>query len=129
MFESFINGMTEAGKLFLNNFENTESQVDAIVEHIEASFSKVPYIIPEVTYEELIDWFSEQPRHPDLERGAIFRRYCGNNKIAIIQVFLDASNNVIKKFEGKPYARKLVCSSIDEELAETFEQNNVIIVN
>lgn len=129
MLEILIDAIPQIKGMLSENFDKTSTQMDTLVSHLEKSFIKEPEIIAEVTYEELIDWFVKQPRHSQLSKGAILRTYHSDRKMAIIQFFLDESDRVIQKFEGKPYGRKLICLSIDDELAETFEHNNLIIVN
>lgn len=111
------------------SFDKTNSQFETIIKHLDASFPDVSEVKIEVTYEEVIDWFINQPRHPKSRRGAVLRRSFSDNKIAIIQLFLDEFNEVIEDFEGKIHGRKLICSSIDDELAETFDHNNLIVIH
>ncbi|NEP59611.1 MAG: hypothetical protein F6K31_21800 [Symploca sp. SIO2G7] len=129
MLEILIDAIPQIGEILSENFDKTSAQMDTLVGHLEKTFIKESEIIAEVTYEELIDWFVKQPRHSQLSKGAILRTYHSDSKMAIIQFFLDESDKVIQKFKGKPYGRKLICLSIDDELAETFENNNLIIVH
>lgn len=129
MLDIFTHAIPKIGRLFSESFEAAEADTLPIFQHFESLLPQEPEILSEVTYEDLIDWFIKQPKHPDLNKGAILRTYHSDNKIAIIQLFLDESNNVIGKFEESSYGRKIVCLSIDDELAETFDRNNLIIVS
>ena len=96
-------------------------------EEFSAILPSEPEICKKVGYDELIEWFTFQPKHPDVVYGVIARAY-GRKKIFIIQVFLDKNKRIIKKYQGQQYGRKIVAESLDAELVEAFGSHNVIIV-
>ncbi|NEP81702.1 MAG: hypothetical protein F6K39_28190 [Okeania sp. SIO3B3] len=81
----------------------------------------------EATFDEVIKWFPENSDHPDIEKGVVFRKPDSQGEI-IIQVFLDKSDRVLRDANGQVLGRKFVSKKIDDELLETFGNNNVIIV-
>jgi len=126
--------MKDSLEQFLSNVTNPLKQTKENMENVFSTFDKMlpekPEITSEAKYEDIIAWFLSQPRHPDVKCGAIAKRVFGkDNKIAIIQVFLNGEKQVIQKLEGHQYGRKIITQSLDKELREAFGANNVIIVN
>ncbi|NES05686.1 MAG: hypothetical protein F6K22_24465 [Okeania sp. SIO2F4] len=81
----------------------------------------------EATFDEVIKWFPEHSDHPDIDKGVVFRKPDSQGEV-IIQVFLDKSDRVVRDAHGQVLGRKFVVKKIDDELLETFDNNNVIIV-
>lgn len=83
-----------------------------------------------LTYESAISYFvEERPDNSMVSKGALVRQIDNNSKkITIIQIFLDERNKLVFKPNGEPYGRRLLVSMLDEELEETFGDEDLIIV-
>jgi hypothetical protein len=112
-----------------DSLKSVEDATSEIVSKIDKMLPEEPQILPEVKYEDLISWFSNQPLHPDVKYGVIARRRFDQSNIAIIQVFLDGRNNVILKYENHQYGRKIIAKSLDDEIIEAFGKKNIILVH
>lgn len=126
MIEHLLSGFSSILNTVDQSIQSTDACLETVFSRLDKSFEKQK-VISEVTYEDIVKWFVNQPRHEGFVRAAVSRSYYGKNRIAIVQVFLDESNQVIDRFEGKQYGRKLICESIDEELSDAFGQRNVIV--
>ncbi len=109
--------------------DSTENGLSDFFGNIEKLLPDEPQVIPELKFEDVVTWFSMQPRHPDVKYGAIAKRCFTSNNIVIVQVFLNHCKNVIYKHENRHYGRKLVVESLDDELIEAFGDKNVILVH
>jgi hypothetical protein len=109
--------------------DKTESGLTEFFKKIDQLLPEETQIQSELKFEELVTWFSIQPRHPDAVFGAIAKRPFKKNNILVIQVFLDKRKNVIFKYDNHQYGRKVIAHSLDNELAEAFGDKNVILVH
>jgi hypothetical protein len=109
--------------------EKTESDLAEFFQTIDQLLPEETQIYSELKFEELVTWFSIQPRHPDAKYGAIAKRPFKKNNIIVIQVFLDEQKKIILKYDKHQYGRKVVAESLDNELTEAFGDKNVILVH
>lgn len=80
--------------------------------------------VKELKYEEVIEYFiQEKSKSPELIKGAVLLGPEG----LITQVFLDTNNEIVCDSNGKPYGRKIRAISIDDELKDFFDGQELII--
>jgi len=92
------------------------------------SFLNPPYTIQVMTYEQAMRYFvEERPRDSRVKKGAIIRKTHPLG-YSLMQVFLDANNDLVMRPDGKPYGRQLVAKRLDEELIEFFGNKDMLIV-
>lgn len=112
-----------------SSFEKTEEDMKEVFSRVDEMLPEEPEILEQLDYENVIRWFSTQPKHPDVRYGAIVKMPLDQKSIIVLQAFLDQYKNVIPKYEKRQYVRKLITESIDDELAECFGNNNAILVH
>lgn len=83
----------------------------------------------ELSYEDAIGWFVENRPGDLAASGAILRARLRDGRTEIIQVFLTAHHQVALDPRGVPYGRRFVVDRVDHELAESFGDTELIIVN
>jgi hypothetical protein len=87
-----------------------------------------PIQVDLVTYPELIAYFvSDRPAEPRVRRGAILRQRSRSGYL-IRQMFLDQQDQVVCDPSGEPYGRTIEARDLDEELLETFGDQDLILV-
>jgi hypothetical protein len=93
-------------------------------------FVQLPEQIGQVlTYDDVFAWFvSARPAGETARRGAVLRSIRGSRRIEIVQIFLDAHNEPLRTPRGDVVGRRLVVTELDEELAETFGNDDLVIV-
>ena len=111
------------------SLEKTETDLAKFFQTIDQLLPEETQIYSELKFEELVTWFSVQPRHPDAKCGAIAKRPFKKNNIIVIQVFLDEQKKIIPKYDNHRYGRKVIAESLDNELIEAFGDKNVILVH
>ena len=98
-------------------------------DQMEQTLSPGEYV-RELTYAEAMKYFkTDVPRHQKATQGVIMRK-ATSRKIHVIQVFLDANDEVIPQVNNDklPYGRQLFAERLDQELDEAFGSANVILV-
>jgi hypothetical protein len=85
-------------------------------------------IIQNLSYKSCMQYIIENKnRSMAFCKAAIFKEeYI--DKIIIYIVFLDKNENVVCDSRGKPYGRKMIAKTIDNELHESFKDNSLILV-
>lgn len=83
-----------------------------------------------LSYADAIGWFVDhRPPGPAAAQGAIIRTDLPDGGTEVVQVFLDARQQLACAASGTPYGRRLVVSALDQELAEAFGETRLLIVN
>jgi hypothetical protein len=83
-----------------------------------------------LSYEDAIGWFVDhRPPGQAAVRGAILRTPLPDGGAEIVQVFLDAEGQLVCAPDGTPHGRRFVVNELGEELAETFGETRLLIVN
>ncbi|QIR36877.1 hypothetical protein HCG51_09075 [Tolypothrix sp. PCC 7910] len=81
-----------------------------------------------MTYESAIQYFvTDHPSDSITKKGAIIRQIHPQGH-HLVQVFLNAQNQLILRPDGKLYGRQLVARELDKELSDTFGDQDLIIV-
>lgn len=122
-------------KLILVEQKPSKNRIDQFRESIFSQLEerlrdilRLPEVIPILTYESAIQYFvTDRPTNSRIKKGAILRQSHSQGH-QIVQVFLDTQNNLVLRTDRKPYGRQLVARELDEELRDTFGDNDLIIV-
>lgn len=89
---------------------------------------KVPEVVPIISYESAIQYFvTNRPADSRVTKGAILRQPHSQGQ-HLYQVFLDSNNQLVCSDDGKPYGRQFVAKQLDKELQETFDEQDLIVV-
>lgn len=103
---------------------------DAFLQFGEAlrDILRLPEVVPVMTYDEAIKYFiSDRPNDPRIKKGALLRKRHPQG-YHLVQVFLDKNNELVCDSGDRPYGRQLVVRELDEELRDTFDDKDLIIV-
>lgn len=111
------------------SLEPFEKGLNDLFSSIEKVLPQEPEVISQAKYDELIQWFVDQPKPPEFQSAVIARKYGKDKKIVILQLFLDQNKKIITKYQNIQYGRKLISVSLDSDLKEAFGTKNVIIVS
>lgn len=115
-------------KAYKNRIDQFRELIFSQLEERLRDILRLPEVIPILTYESTIQYFvTDRPSDPRVNKGAILRQSHPQGH-HIVQVFLDAQNNLVLRPDGKPYGRQLVARELDEELRDTFGDKDLIIV-
>jgi hypothetical protein len=79
-------------------------------------------------YEDAIGWFVDNRPENTARRGALLRTEMPDGRTEIVQVFLDADNQMVQAADGGLLGRRIVVYELDDELAETFGNARLVIV-
>lgn len=84
--------------------------------------------VPVMTYESAIKYFvRNRPSDHKVKKGAIFRQRYRNFQI-IDLLFLDQNNHPVYKSDGNHYGSRFLVNTIDDELQNAFDDQDIIIV-
>lgn len=126
----------EAIKYFSNNYPQSQKfSIARFHQEIASQFSEwlqdflqKAEIVPVMTYEEAMQYFvTNRPSDPRVKKGGILREPHPEGQF-LAQLFLDGNNQIVYRRDGKPYGRYLVAKKLDEELEDTFDNKDLIIV-
>lgn len=85
-------------------------------------------VVPIMTYDEAFKYFvQERPKNPEIKKGAISRKKHPEGYL-LAWAFLDQDEELVLDENRNPYGRQLIVQELDEELAETFGDTDLIIV-
>ncbi len=121
--------------LIIVKLKSQKSSVARFHQEIASQFSEwlqdflqMAEIIPVMTYEEAMQYFvTNRPSDPRVKKGGILRQPHPEGQF-LAQLFLDGNNQIVYRHDGKPYGRYLVAKKLDEELEDTFDNKDLIIV-
>lgn len=111
--------LTPAGQEVVQRFFDSIEQLLTPGEYIDI-----------LTYTEALRYFkTHAPRHRKATQGILLRQATADG-IHIIQVFLDASDDVIAQVNNDrlPYGRRFLVGELDQELREAFADAPMILV-
>jgi len=87
-----------------------------------------PEVVDQMSYSEAIGYFIEQrPRDPRVKKGAMLLQPHPQGNL-LTQVFLDQKNDLASDPTGKPYGRRLVVRTLDQELDATFGDKDLVVI-
>jgi len=128
MSKDFLSIQLDAKTLFTNLFENPEKKLDFIRKNLISLLPVQDNLNPEITYSSVIKYFvTERPEDPRVKKGAVLLENHSQGYL-ITQVFLDNKNKLVCDTNDIPYGRRIIAVKIDKELQDTFENQNLIIV-
>jgi hypothetical protein len=111
--------------------KNELSLVASIFEWFQGLFQKTGQIsiVPIMTYDDALKYFiQERPKNsPKIKKGAISRQKHSKGYL-LAWAFLDQNEELVCDDKGNPYGRQLIAQKLDKELAETFGNSDLIIV-
>jgi hypothetical protein len=111
--------LTPAGQEVAQRFFDSIEQLLAPSEYIDV-----------LTYTEALRYFkTHAPGHRKATQGIIMRKMTPRG-VHIIQVFLDAGDDVIPRVNNErlPYGRRFFAGQLDQELTEAFADSPMILV-
>jgi|GEM_PF-3234719 len=112
----------------VNLHESVFNTISGILSSLLDRLPIEPNIFREMTYEAAISYFvNERPSDPRVKKGAMVLQSHTKGKL-FIQFFLDAENQIVCSSKGNPFGRQVIVQKIDEELLETFGQENLVII-
>jgi hypothetical protein len=82
-----------------------------------------------LTYDDAIGWFVDHRPPAATAAGAILRSPAPGGRTEIMQVFLTDDHQIAANSKNVPYGRRFVVDRIDQELADSFGDTALLIVN
>ena len=94
----------------------------------QSKSDKVP-VVAMMSYDEALKYFiQERPKNNhNIKKGAIFLEK-QNEGYFLMWAFLDKDEELVLDDKGNPYGRQVIAQKLDKELAETFGDGHLIVV-
>ena len=120
--------LEELGKQFKGLYDNCINEFGNTLQELLHYLPLEPDIFPEMTYEEAIRYFvAQRPLDPKVAKGVMLKNRHLKGDL-FIQAFLDNDNHLVCQTDGTPHGRQVIVEQFDNELAETFGNQDMVIV-
>ncbi|WP_318557290.1 hypothetical protein [Geobacter anodireducens] len=83
--------------------------------------------VPLLSYGEAVKYFvTDRPADERIAKGALLNRKVADGFL-VVWLFLDGADKPLADAQGKIYGRKFLVKALDEELAECFSNNEILV--
>lgn len=121
-------GLEELGRQLQDFSKNSVDDFKKLIKGLLQKLPLEPETFPFMSYKDAISYFVEnQPSDPKIAKGAMLKYHHLKGHL-FIQVFLDNENNLVCQPDDAPYGRQVLVEKFDDELAETFADQDLVIV-
>ncbi|MDZ7955392.1 hypothetical protein [Nostoc sp. DedQUE09] len=123
-----VPGLEELGRQLLASYKSSSNEFRTSIRGLLQKIPLEPEIVPIMRYEKAISYFVvNRPPDPKIVKGAMLKYYHLKGNM-FIQVFLDSDNQLVCQPDDTPYGRQVLVEKFDDELAETFGDQDLVIV-
>ncbi|MEM8721851.1 MAG: hypothetical protein AAGE84_21565 [Cyanobacteria bacterium P01_G01_bin.39] len=120
--------LDELGRRLKGVYDSVADECAKLLDQIADYIPIEKEIFQEMSYEDAIGYFvNERPRSNQVAKGAMLRDEHPRGYL-FIQIFLDRNNNLVCDKDEVPFGRQVIVEYFDDELAETFGNQDMVIV-